>query len=101
MFEVKIIDIMVHQWDNEHGQGDHVCNKGGFVVGRFATVDDAKQGLLDYFDVKEEDVDFDNEYASFSLIEDIDAYATPDGKFIADYTVLLSEITPAKFPINS
>jgi hypothetical protein len=84
-YQVKVIDMTVHRWCDTHGQGEFVCCKGGFTLGEYKSVADAKIGLNKWFDYKLDTESYDGEHVHASLIEDVEGYATPNGDFITDY----------------
>ena len=49
-YTARVFLITVHEWDNEHGQGEHVCNKGGYRIGEFSTLQAALTEVRDQFD---------------------------------------------------
>ena len=88
-YKVQVTHIDVHKWSNETGQGDYVCSKGGFTIGYFDTISDAKAELADWFGDSEPDyAAYDGEeFLSVSIIENADAYQSDKGEYIADYTI--------------
>ena len=88
-YKVQVTHIDVHKWSNETGQGDYVCSKCGFTIGYFDTISDAKAKLADWFGGIEPDyAAYDGEeFLCFSRIEDVDAYESDNGEYIADYTI--------------
>lgn len=92
-YVARVLDMTVHMWTDE-GQGDHFCNKGGYTLGRYDTLDEAKQGINDHFEheVTSEDYTEDG-YIQTSQIEDANAYRDPDGDFIVDYYMCIDRVT--------
>lgn len=93
-YRARIVNIDVHKWDDTNGEGDYVCCKGGFTIGYADSIADVKQIISDWFDypVDDECIVEDGTYISMSQIEDIDAYATPKGDYIAEYLIIVEEI---------
>ena len=91
-YKLRVIDITVHQW-GEDGQGEHVCNKGGFTIGSFDTIAKAKAELAEFFGYEPDYEAYEGEdYVCGTIIENEDAYADPDGEYIADYVVTMDKV---------
>jgi len=95
-YQVRVIDIDVHEW-SEDGEGDHVCSKQGFDIGKYDSLENAMNGVLEYFGYEITPNDCDGQYISASLIEDENACADENGKFIAHYTVVVERVQPVVF----
>jgi hypothetical protein len=81
--------ITVHSWADEFGQGEHVCNKGGYRIGEFPTLQTALAEVRDQFGDYEVN---ENGLVQTSLIEDADAYPDPKGDYIADYDIIIERV---------
>ncbi len=93
-YKLRVIDITVHKWGGDsEGEGDHVCNKGGFTIGSFDTIAKAKAELADFFGYEPDYEAYKGEdYVCGGIIENEDAYADPNGEYIADYVVVLDKV---------
>jgi len=93
-YKLRVIDITVHKWGGDsEGEGDHVCNKGGFTIGSFDTIAKAKAELADFFGYEPDYEAYESEdYVCGGIIENEDAYADPNGEYIADYVVVLDKV---------
>ena len=47
-YRLRVTDTEVYEWTNE-GEGKHLHNKGGFTLGHFKSIEDAKDELEDFF----------------------------------------------------
>ncbi len=92
-FIVNVLDIIVSDWDNEQGQGDYVCGRGGFELDRCSTVMQALESIesLIGYKLDKDSLDEDGEYISASIIENAEAYPDKNGKYIADYLFSITE----------
>ena len=88
-YTAQVVFITVHEWDTEHGQGEHVCNKGGYLIGEFPTIQAALAEVRDQFEHYEVNEDG---LVQTSLIEDADAYPDPKGDYIADYDIIIERV---------
>ena len=88
-YTARVVFITVHEWDNEHGQGEHVCNKGGYRIGNFPTLQAALAEVRDQFEDYEVN---ENGFVQTSLIEGADAYPDPKGDYIADYDIIIERV---------
>ena len=95
-YTLNVVDITVHRWGPE-GQGDHVCNKGGFTVDTYPTLDAAKAGANEFFGYELEEDSYQDDYIMGTIIEDVDAYADPDGDYIADYVMCIDKVERVNF----
>lgn len=96
-YNVKVIDIMIHHWNNENGQGDHVCNKGGFDLARVSDLSEAKDAINDFIGYDLDDHNYQDEYISATIIEDEEARPCANGKYIADYCFVIEETKLVNF----
>lgn len=88
-YAVRVLMIRVHSWTDEQGEGEHVCNKGGYRVGEFPTLQAALADVREQFD------DYDVNEGGFiqtSLIEDADAYPDKNGDYIAHYDIIIERV---------
>jgi len=97
-YKIRVIDIMVHQWSDEEGQGDFVCSKGGFEIGTTGSIEKAKEVISNFFgyDLEPNAYGVDG-YIQASQLEDERAYADNDGSYIADYTLCIEKINRVTF----
>lgn len=87
-YTARVLGITVHEW-GEEGQGEHVCNKSGYRIGSFPTLQAALAELRDQF----EDYGLcEDGFIQASLIEDADAYPDPKGDYIADYDIIIERV---------
>tara|TARA_R110002049_G_scaffold294149_1_gene480126 strand:- start:135 stop:536 length:402 start_codon:yes stop_codon:yes gene_type:complete len=111
-YKLHVIDVIVHTWSKE-GQGEHVCNKGGFTIGSFDTIAKAKEELAEFFGYEPDYEDYvcggDLGKTAimanmFAIIENEDAYPDPsatcssvritiNGGYIADYVVVIEKVS--------
>ena len=93
-YKLHVIDITVYKWGGDsEGEGDRVCNKGGFTIGYFDTIAKAKDQLAEFFGYEPDYEAYKGEdYVCGSIVENEDAYADPDGEYIADYVVALDKV---------
>ena len=116
-YKLHVIDVIVHTWSKE-GQGEHVCNKGGFTIGSFDTVAKAKEELAEFFGYEPDYEDYvcggDLGKTAimanmFAIIENEDAYPDPkrmikspydprslpllNGGYMADYVVVIEKVS--------
>ena len=96
-YQVKVIDMTVHRWCNTHGMGEFVCCKGGFTLGEYKSVADAKIGLNEWFDYELDAESYDGEHVRATLIEDVEGYAAANGDFITDYFMEVIKCDPVNF----
>ena len=88
-YTARVVFITVHSWTDEFGQGEHVCNKGGYRIGNFPTLQAALAEVSDQFgdyEISEDGL------VQTSLIEDVDAYPDPKGDYIADYDIIIERV---------
>tara|TARA_S200002703_G_C3781654_1_gene240855 strand:- start:625 stop:951 length:327 start_codon:yes stop_codon:yes gene_type:complete len=95
-YQVNVIDQTVYRW-GEDGQGDYVCSKGGFEVGTYPTLDDAKKTIDEYFGYELQPDDYQDAYISATQIEDENAYEDPDGDYIVYYVLCIDKIDRVSF----
>ena len=95
-YKLNVVDITVHRWGSE-GQGEHICNKGGFEVGTYPTLDEAKAGASSFFGYTLSEDDYRGDFITGNIIEDVNAYADPDGDYIADYIMCIDKIERVRF----
>jgi len=88
MYKARVLGITVHEWGDE-GQGEHVCNKGGYSIGYFPTLKAALSEVRDQFEEYEL---CEDGFIQASLIEDADAYPDPKGDYIADYDIVVERV---------
>jgi hypothetical protein len=87
-YTARVLGITVHEW-GEEGQGALVCNKGGYRIGEFPTLQAALFEVRDQF---EDYVVNENGFVQTSLIEDADSYPDPKGDYIADYDIIIERV---------
>lgn len=97
MYRLEVVDIMVHKWSNEDGQGEYVCNKGGYHVADYSSISEAIDSISDDMGYTMDAGSFCGEYIQASRIENDDAYQDEDGGFIADYTYQIFHTVPVRF----
>lgn len=88
-YTARVLFITVHSWTDEHGQGEHVCNKGGYRIGDFPTLQAALAEVSDQFgeyEISEEG------FVQLSLIEDANAEPDPKGDYIVDYNIIIERL---------
>jgi hypothetical protein len=92
-FIVNVRDIIISEWDNEQGQGAHVCNKGGFELAGCSTVMQALESIESFIGYKldRDHLDGSGWFISASVIGNADGYACQNGKYIADYFFSITE----------
>ena len=88
-YTVRVLMITVHSWTDEFGQGEHVCNKGGYRIGSFPTLQAALAEVSDQFG--EYEISEDG-LVQTSMIEDADAQPDPKGDYIADYDIIVERV---------
>ena len=86
-YNIEVTDVTVHRWNNEEGQGDYVCCKGGFTIGSEPTIEKARQHINEYFGYEIDDRSIDGDRIMANQIENGDGYKDDDGSFIADYDI--------------
>jgi hypothetical protein len=98
-YRIKVLDIVVHEWNDEEGQGDFVCAKGGFEVDTTGSLEAAKALINNYFGYElEPDAYDENGYISATQIEDKNGYQKPEtGNFICDYTLYIEKVDRVTF----
>jgi hypothetical protein len=98
-YRISVVDIMVHEWNDEEGQGDFVCSKGGFEIDTTGSIEQAKEGINNYFGYElEPDAYGEDGYISATQLEDEYGYKKPKtGKFICDYTLCIEKIDRVTF----
>jgi hypothetical protein len=87
-YTARVLGITVHEW-GEEGQGEHVCNKGGYRIGEFPTLQAALSEVSEQFGEYEVN---ENGFVQVSLIEDADAYPEPKGDYIAEYDIIIERV---------
>jgi hypothetical protein len=95
-YQVNVIDQTVHRWI-EDGRGDYVCAKGGFEIGTYPTLDEAKKAIDEYFGYELQPDDYQDAYISANRIEDEYGYEDPDGDYIVDYFLCIDKIDRVSF----
>lgn len=95
-YNLEVVDIHVHRWGPE-GQGEYVCTKGGFTVGGYPTLDEAKAGASEFLGYTLDEDDYYGDHITGNILEDVDAYADPDGDYIANYTMRIDKIDRVRF----
>lgn len=93
---VRVVASEIHAWNNQDGQGEYLMSKGGYPVGRYETLDDAKIAIEDDCGCSMEDADIQDEFISMSRIEDENAYGDPNGRYLVDYTYVIEETNLVK-----
>ena len=88
-YTARVLMITVHSWTDEFGQGEHVCNKGGYRIGEFPTLQAALAEVRDQFGDYEVN---ENGLVQTSLIEDANAEPDPKGDYIADYDIIIERV---------
>ena len=88
-YTARVLGITVHHWTDEFGQGEHACNKGGYHIGEFPTLQAALDEVSEQFGEYEVN---ENGFIQASLIEDADAYPDPKGNYIADYDIIIERV---------
>jgi len=96
-YQVEVVDQTVHKWNNHHGQGDYVCSKGGFEIGTYPTLNEAKKAINDYFGYALDSDAYEYDYIRASQIENDHAYPDPKGGFIVDYALCINKIDRVVF----
>jgi hypothetical protein len=97
-YRVKVLDIMVHQWSGEEGQGDFVCGKGGYELVTTGSIEQAKEVINNYFGYGLEPEAYGEDgYIFVTQLEDKYAHADPDGDYIADYTLCIEKADRVTF----
>jgi len=92
-YRLRVTDTEVYEWTNE-GEGKHLHNKGGFTLGHFKSIEDAKDELEDFFgDAPDYGAYEGDNFLSCSIIEDENGYMDNDGKYMCNYTVVLEKIS--------
>jgi hypothetical protein len=91
-YVVRVIDQTVHKWSKKDGQGEHVCNKGGFEIGEYPSIGSALKAIDDYFGYELENDAYQTIFIQANQIEDVNGYATPDGDYLVDYTLVIDEV---------
>ena len=88
-YTVKVIDIDVHAWDKENGEGDYICAKGGFDLDTCSSIEKAIDAVENYigYDLDSDSLGIDGEYIYANIIENVDGYPDKNGKYIADYRI--------------
>jgi hypothetical protein len=89
-YTARVVFITVHEWDNEHGQGEHVCNKGGYRIGKFSTLQAALAEVREQFD--DYVVISEDGLIQTSLIENAYADTDPNGEYIANYDIIIERV---------
>lgn len=90
IYNVKIVDITVHEW-NEDGQGDHVCNKDGYTLASVSDLSEARDAINDFIGYGLDDHNYHDEYINASVIEDEETTPCDNGKYIVDYCFAIEE----------
>ena len=76
------------------GEGNHMCNQGGFEMGHFKSIEDAKAELEDFFGEATDYGAYEGDnFVSCSRIEEEDGYMDNNGKYMCNYTVVLEKIS--------
>tara|TARA_S200002703_G_scaffold38775_1_gene34009 strand:- start:364 stop:669 length:306 start_codon:yes stop_codon:yes gene_type:complete len=88
-YTARVVFITVHHWTDEFGQGEHACNKGGYRIGDFPTLQHALAEVSEQFGKYEVN---ENGFVQVSLIEDADAQPDPKGDYIADYDIIIERV---------
>ena len=97
-YRISVVDIMVHEWNDEEGQGDFVCSKGGFEIDTTGSIEQAKEGINNYFGYElEPDAYGEDGYIFVTQLEDKNAHADPDGDYIVDYTLCIEKADRVTF----
>ena len=91
-YVVRVIGQCVHKWGKD-GQGEHVCNKGGFTIGDYPSIGSALHAIDEYFGYELEPDAYQTEFISATQIEDVNGYPDPKGDYIVDYTLVIDEVT--------
>lgn len=87
-YTADVLYITVHEWGDD-GMGDYVMDKGGYRIGQFNTIEAALTEIKENFGSYELQEDG---YIGACLIEDEEAFADPNGKFIADYHIVINRV---------
>tara|TARA_A100001515_G_scaffold46485_1_gene36594 strand:- start:82 stop:765 length:684 start_codon:yes stop_codon:yes gene_type:complete len=97
-YVVRVLDMMVHRWSQEEGQGEYVCSKCGYDVGWWQNVEDVKAELPEHFPGIEFEQDEDG-CLNYCRTEDENAWADENGEFIVDYVIVVEKLqtTPVIF----
>ena len=95
-FRVNILSIDVHEYNTE-GQGKYVVTKGGYTLGTYDTLEEAQEGIQEYFGLGLSDDAFSDEFTWATLVENELGYEDPEGGFIADYCMVIDKIERVTF----
>ena len=96
-YQVEVVNQTVHQWNNDHGQGDYVCSKGGFEIGTYPTLDEAKKAINDYFGYELDSDAYEDDHIMATQIENYQAHRDPNGGFMVDYYLCVNKIDKVVF----
>ena len=90
-YVVRVLDMTVHRWSQEEGQGDYGWSYGGYKVGWWQNVEDVKAELPEHFPGIEFEQDEDG-CLNYCQIQDENGWADENGEFIVDYVIEVEKV---------
>ena len=93
-YRLRVANTEVYEWTDE-GEGKHIHNSGGFTLGHFKRIDDAKAELSSFlYGHPEYEAYEGEEFITWGRIEDRDGNQDNGGDYLGMYTIVLEKITP-------
>ena len=92
-YRLRVADSEVYEWTSE-GEGNHIHNSGGFTLGHFKSIDDAKSELNEFFGDEPDYEAYEGQnFVTCDRIEDKDGNQDSEGDYLGMYTIVLEKIS--------
>ena len=92
-YRLRVCWSEVYEW-TDGGEGNHISNNGGFTLGHFKSIDDAKAELNEFFGDEPDYEAYEGQnFLTCDRLEDIDGNRDNDGDYLSVYTVVLEKIS--------
>ena len=88
---VKIVYILVYEWDSEDGQGDYVCTKDGYILDNVSDLSEARDAIEEFLGYNLYDHNYQDDCIMACIVEDGKAERCTDGDYIAEYCFSIEE----------
>jgi len=96
-YTLKVLEISVHEWNDEEGIGAFKGLKGGYEIDNYDSLDEAKQDLNKYFECKIPDESYQGEYIYHSQIENDIGLKSNKGSYLSDYVLCIEKQVKVNF----
>ena len=92
-YRLRVCWSEVYEW-TDGGEGNHISNNGGFTLGHFKSIDDAKAELNEFFGGEPDYEAYEGQnFVICDRLEDKFGYMDSKGDYLGVYTVVLEKIS--------